>query len=103
MDLKVIPTIIEALVFVLFVYLMLRSKADYDFFQDELPSGKKTNSLMRAAFIIVILYALYYIQYQITHGNVVDVLVVTTLLGTAIGGKVAQKFSENKTPPDEKS
>jgi hypothetical protein len=100
MDVKVIPTIIEALIFVVFLYLMLRNKADYDFFQEETASGKKSNSLMRAGFILIILYTLYYIQYQISHGNVVDPVLVTTLLGTAIGGKVAQKFTETKNNDD---
>jgi amino acid transporter len=93
--------ILILLVFVVGVIILFRSKADVDFFQDELPSGKKTNSLMRIGFIAMVAMAIVYVFHQMEFDKVINVPFILSWMGIATSLKLGQKYLENKPADDQ--
>lgn len=82
-----------------FLAIIFRSKSEIDYLQEiDKKTGKKSNSIMRLMFVVMIGYALFYITYQVMHKLAVDIVLVVTLVGIATGGKVGQKAMEGKEP-----
>ena len=98
--LSIFGYLIAIITFIAFLYLIFRSKADIDYLQEySLKLQKIINSSTRIMFFILNAYVLWYITYQVTHPPAtIDLVLVTTLLGVAWGGKAGMDAIKKDKP-----
>ena len=69
-----------------FVYMILRTKGDTDFLQEQ-KGDKKINSTTRIGFLTLIGFTIWYCAYKTVHDKEISDTIVLLFLGVAFGGK----------------